>query len=503
MVMAQLLAAIDQAGIATGLGAQQFRFVVCLLSCYPFGLIHRKLPSTKGNHIKYLYSLVIGMAQAYLCFESDIIHFIGSTLATYLIMALFPKRCGWIAFIYNMAHITWGNYDRMVNDYLGYSLNWTVPQMILLCKLTSIAWNYEDGQVPDAVMEKRDRDGFQRSHALKTLPSILEVFSYAFFFAGFLSGPWSDFAEYRAFVDMSMFKEEEGGAIPFPGRFLAMKFLAVALALVGYVGGSSFDINWLTTAEFASYSWPARVGWYILHTELFYFKYYVVWWLGEGATALIGLAYNGRNAKGEVKWDRVRMLDLVRYKFAKSIVRDCVPSWNMMSQHWLRRYVHQRFMALGFPHTASRVTTFVTSALWHGLYPGYFVFFGMGAIFGGATHFMYHTMIPYFYDENGHGIYPRKYLFDFGSTAIIWIFIDYMAPTFQLLAFSYGIFALNQIYWFCHIAYALSILLWAIHKVLWPNHLKIAKERAAKIDALEKQAAAIAAAAETPKKKQE
>jgi lysophospholipid acyltransferase len=386
------------------------------------------------------------------------------------------------------------NYDRMVNDYLGYSLNWTVPQMILLCKLTSVAWNYQDGQTPDAVLEKRDRDGFQRAHALKNLPNPLEMMSYAFFFAGFLSGPWSDFTEYKAFVDKSMFKDEDG-KIPMPTKYLAWKFLAIGIALIGYVGGDSFNINWLTTEEFASYPWIARVGWYILHTEIFYFKYYVVWWLGEGATAMIGLSYNGRDVNGEAKWDRIRMLDLYRYKFAQSIVKDAVPSWNMMSQHWLRRYVHQRFISLGFSHTASRVTTFITSALWHGLYPGYFVFFGMGAMFGEGTHFMYHTMIPYFYDENGRGIYPRKYLFDWGTTATIWIFIDYMAPTFQLLAFSYGIFALNQIYWFCHIAFAASILLWFIHKVLFPNHLKIGRERAHKIAQLEKEAAAQAAAA--------
>lgn len=48
------------------------------------------------------------MVQAYLCFETDMWHFVASTLVTYLIMAIFPKRCGWIAFAYNMAHLTWG-----------------------------------------------------------------------------------------------------------------------------------------------------------------------------------------------------------------------------------------------------------------------------------------------------------------------------------------------------------------------------------------------------------
>lgn len=394
----------------------------------------------------------------------------------------------------------------MVNDYLGYSLNWTVPQMILLCKLTSIAWNYEDGQTAPEVIEKRDKDGYQRSHALKKLPSIFEVFAYAFFFAGFLSGPWCDFTDYIAFADRSMFKDEPNQEPPYPTKFLMYKFAAVGVALIGYIAGDNFNINWLTTQEFASYGFLARVGWYIMHTEIFYFKYYVVWWLGEGATALIGLSYNGRDAEGNVKWDRIRMLDLLKYKLAKSIVRDAVPSWNMMSQHWLRRYVHQRFMASGCSHTASRMITFVTSALWHGLYPGYFLFFGMGATFGSATHFMWHTMIPYFYDEEGRPIYPRKHLFDIGSTFIIWLFIDYMAPTFQLLAFNYGIFALNQVYWFGHVLFGLSLVLWALHLLFHPNHLKIAREREKKINDLERQELAAQAAARlapTPKTKKE
>jgi len=107
-MIGQLLAAIDAAGVATGLGAQQFRFVVSLLSCYPFGMIHRMLPTSKGNEVKHLFAVVIGMSQAYLCFEFDMWHFVVSTLVTYLIMAVFPKRCGWIAFVYNMAHLTWG-----------------------------------------------------------------------------------------------------------------------------------------------------------------------------------------------------------------------------------------------------------------------------------------------------------------------------------------------------------------------------------------------------------
>jgi hypothetical protein len=112
-MVASILSSIDAVGVAVGLGAQQFRFVVCLLSCYPLGMIHRSLPTTKGNEIKHLFATIVGLMQAYACFENDIIHFIVSTLATWVIMAALPKQCGWAAFIYNMAHLTWGYVDAL------------------------------------------------------------------------------------------------------------------------------------------------------------------------------------------------------------------------------------------------------------------------------------------------------------------------------------------------------------------------------------------------------
>lgn len=103
-----ILSAIDAVGVATGLGAQQFRFVTCLLSCYPLGYIHRMLPTTPGNEVKHLFATIAGLVQAYVCFEGDVVHFIGATLATWMLMLLFPKYCGWLGFAYNMIHLTWG-----------------------------------------------------------------------------------------------------------------------------------------------------------------------------------------------------------------------------------------------------------------------------------------------------------------------------------------------------------------------------------------------------------
>lgn len=347
--------------------------------------------------------------------------------------------------------------------------------MILVCKLTSIAWNVQDGQVNETTLSIYDKDGYQKQHLLKHAPSLLEFLSYTFFFAGFLTGPWTDFVEYKSFVDKSMFKSENF-QIPSATYFVLKKFVLVIIALALYKLSDTYNIMFLTSNEFLTYSLWKRILLFVLFVELFYQRYYIVWWLGEAATALIGLSYNGRDSNQNLLWNRILMLNLWHYKFAKSISHDVAPNWNVMSQRWLKRYVHHRLIIFGFSRQISRISTFITSAFWHGLYPGYFSFFIQISLFNEASNLLYPTILPYFVDQNGVGIYPRKYLLDWGTTLTILLSIDYLASGFQLLAFSYTIQAFNSVYWIGHIILFLVIIIWAIHHFLWPKHLLLAQK---------------------------
>ena len=74
--------------------------------------------------------------------------------------------------------------------------------MMLFCiKLQSFAWNVHDGQKPPSKI-------FPAKNRIEKLPSLLEYFSWLFFFAGFLTGPVGEFQDYISFTDRSMFKAE-------------------------------------------------------------------------------------------------------------------------------------------------------------------------------------------------------------------------------------------------------------------------------------------------------
>jgi hypothetical protein len=114
---------------------------------------------------------------------------------------------------------------------------------------------------------------------------------------GFLTGPWSEFREYKEFV------EGRWGMIPWPGSFVVRRLLMAAVAFVGFrLSCNMFIPVYITTDQFLEHSFFYRLGYYWVSCELAFSKYYVVWYLGEGATALFGLSYNGRDERGNPKW---------------------------------------------------------------------------------------------------------------------------------------------------------------------------------------------------------
>jgi lysophospholipid acyltransferase len=90
--------------------------------------------------------------------------------------------------------------------WISWDLDFTGVQMILTIKLTSIGYNYYDGYVGD-----KQTDPYKRAHAVKTLPSPLEYFGWIFFFPSFLTGPSIEYAEYRDYINLSMFPNKVGG----------------------------------------------------------------------------------------------------------------------------------------------------------------------------------------------------------------------------------------------------------------------------------------------------
>ena len=96
-----------------------------------------------------------------------------------------------------------------------------------------------------------------------------------------------------------------------------------------------------------------------------------------------GLGFNGYDKEtGEAKHDRVQ--SCVIWKLETSYrIKDFLANWNISAHMWLKHYIFLRMLPndkKGSGQAAAALTTFVVSAVWHGFYPGFFVFF-LGAGF--------------------------------------------------------------------------------------------------------------------------
>ena len=319
----------------------------------------------------------------------------------------------WIGFIFTMGHMSVSHIQRQIADNRSTSTaDITGAQMVLVMKLSAFCWNVADGQLPDDSLSS-----LQRDRALKDVPSVVDFAGYVLFFPALFAGPAFDYAEYRRWIDTSMFDIPEQvdpakkppvrkkRRIPRSGTPATWKgaqglvWIGLFMALSGPYG-----YEHVVNASFMNYHFLRRV-WMLYMTGLVArFKYYGVWSLTEGACILAGLGYNGIDAvTGKVFWNRLQNIDPWMVETAQN-PRAFLSGWNINTNNWLRNYVYLRVTPKGKkPGFRASMITFFTSALWHGFYPGYYLSFVLASLVQTAAKRKSYTYacLPQGYEKRG------------------------------------------------------------------------------------------------------
>jgi len=349
-----------------------------------------------------------------------------------------------------MTHLSYGQLFRVWENNPSGGLDWTLPYMMYVCKLGAFAWDYHDGQIPEEKI-KEDR----RKYRIKTLPSIFEYYSWLFFFAGYLTGPFARFNEYKTFNDRTMFAEVKG-KIPTSYRSTFGKILVAITAFVLLKINAVYNEKYTLTSEFLEKPFLYRVLYIIFTVETGSAKYYYAWFMGEAAANTIGITFNGLDANGEAKWDRTVMVRLYEFKIA-DCAKGIIDNWNIPCQHWLKYYVFMRLLpVVGFRW--AKVLTFLTSAFWHGFYPGYYLFFLSGAFLEPLAQLLRDNFRPFFVNLDGSPK-PNKWLYDFAGWVITFWTINYLTIAFRLLNLQDALTAWKSVYFITHVVGALLLIL--------------------------------------------
>ena len=272
---------------------------------------------------------------------------------------------------------------RMYVSYLSGIFDFTGMQMVLTMKLTSFAYNYFDGtydkkrvfgEHSDPKVAKMYAD--RRRFAITSLPNPLEFYGYVYCFTCLLAGPAFEYTDYVSAVDGSAFVGYNNGNEEHRDTAPSSLVSALAALIVGIVSmgvylkmSAVFQMRKFYDPMFiAGHSMTYRMGYTWLTITGERFKYYFVWKVAEASSILAGFGFEGWTADGRAKgWGGVRNVDILTFETGPNI-QIMSRSWNKRTQGWLERYTYKRT-------GNSLIATYFISALWHGLYPGFFIFF--------------------------------------------------------------------------------------------------------------------------------
>eukprot|EP00276_Gloeochaete_wittrockiana_P008682 CAMPEP_0184650380 /NCGR_PEP_ID=MMETSP0308-20130426/7902_1 /TAXON_ID=38269 /ORGANISM="Gloeochaete witrockiana, Strain SAG 46.84" /LENGTH=392 /DNA_ID=CAMNT_0027083847 /DNA_START=424 /DNA_END=1602 /DNA_ORIENTATION=- len=348
-------------------------------------------------------------------------------IVTYLLSACFPRKSIW-SVLFNFAVLSAYHMYSMVFQ-AQLCLDGTL--MIQCLKCSAYAMDRADG-----TRDKTELSDERKKSRLDFTATPIEFFGYIYFFPAFLAGPFFDM---RTYLDGTYGLDASGQPLKSPLWILPLRKALTGTMCAGIVVlAKSFPLAYMGSPELASHSFIYRAVYVWSAVQLYRFKFYFAWYNAEGASMAAGYGYNGVDKRtGKDRWDGFRNADIVGVDMASNF-REATARWNTSVAGWLGRYVYKRMTPLGAkPSEWNTVATFLVSALWHGFYPGYYLFFIHGFMWTFIGRELRRRVRPHFvvYDEKGDevGQRPLKKVYDITGRIITSVGLQYIGASFALL----------------------------------------------------------------------
>lgn len=181
----QLLLGWFSTRLATIFGAKpnEVNYVLCLLLAFPLGNIYRWI---RYPTLRIIFSLVAGCWLGFSALGLHLLHILVCSFVCYLIMLTKSKRQHHFVFFWAFLYLSVGHIYRQWTDYLGWSLDFTLPLMIVTQKVISLSYALHDG-----TMHK------ESTTSIHSLPNLLEYYAFILFPPSLLVGPYLEYAEWQ------------------------------------------------------------------------------------------------------------------------------------------------------------------------------------------------------------------------------------------------------------------------------------------------------------------
>ncbi len=416
---------------------------VVLFSTLPLTLLYTKLIPVSAVRLRNIASIFLSSVIFLSNFDKEIfMHILVSTLYTFAGAHLI-KRCmkqtesqfeknlyPWLIFLVNFIHLLYVQW--------GAKRFFTGAFMMTVVKNTMFAWDFT----------------LDLNHGIYENCTMLDYLGYIFFLPTFfVGGPFS----FKHFYECQMRnkndedeKNDKVQKIMKKRRMIAItrSILWVILLMIFYLQLVGVRYELALTKEYEIKPFWEK----ILLLQLFGFasrlQYYIAWKLSETCGLIAGMGFTGEN------FDGLQNSNVIKTETSKNL-RDYIASWNKLTAIWLKNYVYKNFSDLGFNSGTTTMFTFVISAVWHGIHPGYYLTFISGAFFTEVSRKLHKKFSTKIKLQSK----PIKIAYRLSSWMITWSLINYIAAPFMVFEFSKGIQIWNHNYFIYHIA---GILLYII-----------------------------------------
>ncbi|WFD18778.1 hypothetical protein MCAP1_000989 [Malassezia caprae] len=462
----------EAVGASLGLPTDYAKIAIALLLSFGLSPVLPHLPAPWMRHcmnIGVSAFFLLGILRLY----GGVMHLLVACLLTYSVVYFRiggPRYMPWIVLVGAMCHMLYTHCARELANVPVTTMEISSMQMVLVMNLTSFAWSCYDGQL----RTDKDLDEVQARERVMVMPNLLEFFGYCFYFPGVLVGPSSRFREYQAWANGSLYAPHRG--VP-AGRWReAFKELITSgIALVLMTSLSSYyDLERLGNVndELQTRSFGYRLVFLQIAGLVARFRFYGVWSLSNTGCILSGLAYNGTDAKTQrTTWTRCKNVYVTRIEFSHNW-KELLDAWNANTSF------------------GSVFGTFLTSAIWHGIAPGYYLSFLLAAVCQWLARLLRKSVRPIFF-ENPRVPDPKlstwkqyttlQLLYSAASIVCTITSVNYVVIPFFTLTLPRSLQGYQTMLWHYHVIVALGLVAFqaGLGRALRPLHKARAPKTAA------------------------
>ena len=383
-------------------------FVTVTIMSWPLAHILRIV---KSPSVRLCISAFVGIASIVMVYGFPTL----VLFAGFVTLFYFPARYGLIrpsiiTFL-DICVLGWVHYECMLTGTATDAMSLTGTLMTMAAKVSMFGYHMHDGlQMRNGIKilsALPHIDSQRKGTAIMKLPTYMEYMAYMFDFMGGLVGPLFTFREYFDFIN------RQGDFIKIDTvslRRQVLKAMTRSFAILGfymYLDSTGIFTKTALISNFESVfqSLPFHYRLVLLSCALAScrFVYYTVWSLTEVTCVIAGIAY-----VPPYHFTRSRNVNLRAVETCRN-TNQMTSNWNIRtSDTWLKQCIYQRFER--FPRwVPGRVAKLVsrkgfanfltklTSAIWHGWYPGYVVSFlslGLMSVTESVVRQRVHPLIP-------------------------------------------------------------------------------------------------------------